>query len=103
MFCETFYLESKALIQIEEEEDQKSLEIFSFYQFYGMMPQFIMQFLKAVWLLFFFFFSLFLSVPKTLALAKDRKKWSFLISGMTMQYLCVLLIPYPATFQGAVL
>lgn len=56
VFCETFYLESKALIQIEEEEDQKSLEIFSFYQFYGMMPQFIMQFLKAVWLLFFFFF-----------------------------------------------
>lgn len=103
MFCETFYLKSKALIQIEEEEGQISLEIFSFYKFHGVIPQFITQFLKAVacFMVFFFLFSLFLSVPKTLALAKDRRCFS--ISGMTMQYLCVFLIPYPATFQGAVL
>lgn len=33
MFCETFYLESKALIQTGE-EGQTALETFYFYKFY---------------------------------------------------------------------
>lgn len=99
MFCETFYLESKALIQTEEEEGQISLETFSFYKFYGVIPQFIVQILKAL-ASFFCYFCLFLC-PKLLPW--QRTEWAFLISGMTMQYLFVFLIPYPATFQGAIL
>lgn len=102
MFCETFYLKSKALIQTEEEEGQISLETFSFYKFYGVISQFIMQFLKAVGC-GFFFFSLFVSVPKTLALVKDRMGLFNLWNDNAI--LVCLLDPISShmNFQGAVL
>lgn len=53
LFCETLYLESKVLIQTEEEEGQISSETFSCYKFYCVISQFIVQYLKAV--AFFFF------------------------------------------------
>lgn len=99
MFCETFYLQSKALIQTEEEEGQISLETFSFYKFYGVISQFIMQFLKAVT----FFFSLFVSVPKTLALVRDRMGLFNLWNDNAI-FVCLLdPISSHMNFQGAVL
>lgn len=96
MFCETFYLETKALIQTGE-EGQIALETFYFYKFYSVISQFIMQFLKAV----AFFFSLFLC--SKLALAKDRMGLFNLCNDNAI-FVCLLdPISSHTSFQGAVL